>query len=366
MDPSAYADPGIVVVTADPELLDQALSIMAATGVEATVVSDPGLLRAGWSSAAMVLIGSDQGAAVAGLGLARRTEVYLLTEPETSADAFRWSVALGAAVVVLPEGASWLSRAVTDLAGRPSGSGRVIALVGGSGGVGVSTLAAGLAFTAARQVRRSLLVDADRLGGGLDLLIGAERVSGWRWSRLAGARGHLGDLAGQLPQLDGVEVLAMDRGGRSPDWEPGADELRAVLQSAAYSYPVSVVDLPRAVGPLLTEAASRADLLLVVVREDLRGLASGRQLLDELGPAHGQRGLVVRQSRARLMGAETLAEALGLPLLGTLVDERALVVAAERGDPPARSSRSPLSQLCRQVLADVIAADHDEPAEAWA
>ena len=262
MDPSAYADPGIVLVTADPDLLDQALSIMAAAGVEATVFSDPGLLRAAWSSAAMVLIGGDQGPAVAALQLARRTEVYLLTEVEASADAFRWSVALGAAVVVLPEGASWLSRAVTDLAGRPSGSGRVIALIGGSGGVGVSTLAAGLAFTAARQVRRSLLVDADRLGGGLDLLIGAERVSGWRWSRLAGARGQLGDLAGQLPQLDGVEVLAMDRGGGSSNWEPGADEVRAVLSSAAYGYPVTVVDLPRIVGPVLTETASRADLLL--------------------------------------------------------------------------------------------------------
>ena len=57
------------------------------------------------------------------------------------------------------------------------------------------------------------------------------------------------------------------------------------------------------------------------------------------------------------MSAETVAEALGLPLLGTLVDEQALTVAAERGDPPARSARSPLAQLCRQVLADVLTAD---------
>jgi secretion/DNA translocation related CpaE-like protein len=366
MDSSAYADPGIVVVTADPELLDQALSIMAAAGVEATVVSDPGLLRAGWSSAAMVLVGCDQAPSVAALQLARRAEVYLLAEEEANAAAFRWSVALGAAVVVLPEGASWLSRAVADLAGRPAGAGRVIAVVGGSGGVGVSTLAAGLAFTAARQVRRSLLIDADRLGGGLDLLIGAERVSGWRWSRLAGARGYLGDLAGQLPRLDGVEVLAMDRGGRSPDWDPGPDELRAVLQSAASSHPVSVVDLPRGVGPLLTEAAARADLLIVVVREDLRGLASGQQLVATLGPARRSRGVVVRQSRARLMDAETVADAVGLPLLGTFIDEQALALAAERGDPPARSSRSPLAKLSRQVLAEVLTPDQDEPAEVWA
>ena len=104
----------------------------------------------------------------------------------------------------------------------------------------------------------------------------------------------------------------------------------------------------------------------MVVREDLRGLACGRQLLEKIGPGTGQRGLVVRQSRARLISAETVAEALGLPLLGTLVDEQALAVAAERGDPPARSARSPLAQLCRQVLADVLTAVPDEPAEVWA
>jgi Flp pilus assembly CpaE family ATPase len=122
-----------------------------------------------------------------------------------------------------------------------------------------------------------------------------------------------------------------------------------------------VVDLPRAARPLLIEAAARADQLVVVVREDVRGLASGQQLLDELGPADAPRGVVVRQSRARLMSAETVAEALGLPLLGTLVDEQALAVAAERGDPPARSSRSPLAQLCRKILQDVLTAVPNEP-----
>ena len=93
-----------------------------------------------------------------------------------------------------------------------------------------------------------------------------------------------------------------------------------------------------------------------MVREDLRGLASGQQLLDEIGPAHGQRGVVVRQSRARLMSAETVAEALGLPLLGTLVDEQALSSPPNAATHPARSSRSPLAQLCREVLQDVLAA----------
>ena len=70
----------------------------------------------------------------------------------------------------------------------------------------------GLAFVAARSGQRTALVDLDPAGGGLDLLVGAERLDGWRWPRLASARGHLGDLGDQLPCVDGVEVLSMGRG----------------------------------------------------------------------------------------------------------------------------------------------------------
>ena len=51
MDPRLSGDPTIVVSTADPELLDHALSVVAAAGLEAEVTSDPGFLRARWSSA---------------------------------------------------------------------------------------------------------------------------------------------------------------------------------------------------------------------------------------------------------------------------------------------------------------------------
>jgi Mrp family chromosome partitioning ATPase len=99
-------------------------------------------------------------------------------------------------------------------AARPAASS---AFMGGSGGVGATTLAAGLAFVAART-QRTMLIDADPRSGGLDLLLGAERTPGWRWPRLATARGHLGDLTGQLPSIDGIDLLSMARGESPPGW----------------------------------------------------------------------------------------------------------------------------------------------------
>src|SRR5690349_916184 len=64
--------------------------------------------------------------------------------------------------------------------------GLVLGVVGGSGGVGASSFAAVLAATAGR----SLLVDLDVAGGGLDVVLGIEAEAGARWSglHLAGGR----------------------------------------------------------------------------------------------------------------------------------------------------------------------------------
>jgi hypothetical protein len=48
-----------------------------------------------------------------------------------------------------------------------------------------------------------------------------------------------------------------------------------------------------------------------------------------------------------------VAEALGLPLAGTLRPEPGLPVALERGEAPG-TGRGPLARLCQRLLADLI------------
>ena len=55
------------VVTGDLELLDQVLATAAAAAVEPTVVSDAAAVRPLWASAAVVVVGLDQAAQLAGL-----------------------------------------------------------------------------------------------------------------------------------------------------------------------------------------------------------------------------------------------------------------------------------------------------------
>ena len=351
MDPHQLGQTTVVVASADSEVLDHVLSATAVVGIEPLILSDPGLLREHWATASMLLLGVDQATRIVALGLPRRGDVYLLAGEQTSvAQAQQCAIRLGSAVLSLPTSAGWLSEAIADICGRGQGTGNLVCVVGGSGGVGASTLASGLAFVAARTSQGTMLIDADPRSGGLDLLMGAERTAGWRWPRLATARGHLGDLTGQLPTVEGVDLLSMARGDSTPSSELRAEQLKSVLQSAMRSHEITVVDLPRTLGAAAGEALRRATLVVLLVRDDVRGVAAGREVVRELAGGCDRLGLVVRRGRLRLLEPQLVATGVGLPLLGSFVDDPALALAAQRGEPPGRSARSGLARLCRQLL----------------
>ncbi len=344
---SAY--PPVAIVTADPDLLEDILSVTAAVGVEPEVYPDPSSLRRRWSEAATVLVGVDLAEPVAALRLPRRRDIVVVGRESDHEVLHRWSLHLGAAVVVFPTGAAWLSGVLAGSGGRGRGSGTILGVLGGSGGVGASTVAAALGVVAARERRSVLWVEADPYGGGLDLLLGAERLPGWRWPRLAGARGHLGDLRGQLPNVEGADLLAMARGVGVGERDVGPEELEAVLLSAEHSHDLVIVDLPRCTGPAPQVALGLAGLVVVVVRADVRGAAAARELLRDLDVGCPV-GLVVRLDRSRSLDPVTVANGLELPLWAVCPDDRTIPVSAERGDPPGRSGRSPMAVACREVL----------------
>ena len=348
MDANAYA----AVLTADEELLDRLLATLAAVGLEPRVVSDPGALRSVWREATAVAVGGDRAEQLVALGLPRRSDVFVVGADHDSDDLCRWSVPLGAAVAPLPSADAWFATALSDAAGLRTGAGRLLAVVGSTGGVGSSTCAAAVAVTAAADGRRTVLVDGDALGGGLDLLVGAEHVDGWRWPHLSGARGHLGDLTGQLPYVDGVDLLAAARrGGLGGAEEIGPEQMAAVLRSTTRSHDLTVVDVPRWLSAVGLETTRRADLTVVVVRADLRGLAAARELVAWLPESTAQ--VLLRGHRSAAVGPALVEESLGLPVLATVPDERTVRLGAERGEPPGRSSRSSLTRACQQILAQL-------------
>lgn len=331
----------VLLLAEEVEVRDAVSAAAAALEVRLRTVTLADV-AAHWRRASVVFVGQRSAAGLADLGLGRRPGVYLVgSDPE---ELGRWSMPVGAGVVPLPEGRAWLT---SLLAQGGAGSAPVVTVVGGSGGLGASTLAAALACRAARRGVNVVLIDLDGLGGGLDLLLGAEAAAGWRWPRLAAAAGFVGDLTAHLPSVDGVSLLSMPRGeGVDVAREP----LTAVVGSLQRSHDLVIIDPGRALGVALRDSVQLATSLLFIVGTALRSLAASQELADRLDLADA--GLVVRRLPGGSLPTAAVRDGLSLRLAAVLDDDSSLRAAAEFGDAPLGRRR--FAKTCDALLAEIL------------
>jgi len=341
----------VLLVTADASVREDVERLAAAVGLTVEAVPEPGAAGRRWVETPLVLLGRD----TAGLGVpVRRTGVVLVGSVPDEA-VWRLAVQCGAeAVAVLPADEAWLLERLAceaDGAGTP---GRVLGVLGGRGGAGASTLAAGAAVAAARSGADVLLVDADPAGGGLDLLLGMESRPGLGWPdlrRVSGVlRGSL--LRDGLPQDDRLRLLGW---GSEPAEALPVAALEAVLDAGRRSHDLVVVDLPRSADPATVAALWRLDLLLLVVPAEVRAAATAATTVARVGPDVGASQLVVRGPAPTGLTVEAVAEAVGLPVAAVWPDEPGLAVDADRGVPPGTRPGSALGSVVRPVVAGLLA-----------
>ncbi|MFC7308400.1 septum site-determining protein Ssd [Streptomyces monticola] len=331
---------GPLIVTEDAQLLDDLLRLCAAAGARPEVHHGVPERRGGWEAAPMILVGDDAAARVR--GATRRRGVCLVGHDQDDPGVWQRAVEIGADHVLrLPDAEQWLVNRIADVAegvGRPA---LTVGVIGGRGGAGASTLACALAVTSAKAGQRTMLIDADPLGGGLDVLLGGETTKGLRWPAFAESRGRVAGsaLEESLPRLHSLRVLSWDRGDAVV---VPPDAMRAVLAAARRRGGVVVVDLPRRVDEAVAEALAQMDLGLLVVPGELRAVAAAGRVAAAAGMVLRDLRAVVRAPfTAGLDGAE-IARLLDLPLAGELPQESGLSGGDE---PPGSDARSALGRF---------------------
>jgi secretion/DNA translocation related CpaE-like protein len=338
-----------LIVTRDELLLDNLLRLAAAAGVVPEVVPDVSAALRAWAAAPLVLVGIDLAAGLAAAKPARRTGVHVLAVGAVPDDAFRIALDLGAEDAAdVGRAESWVVELLGDL-DEPSEPGRVIGVVGGSGGAGATTFACAVAQVGGRS-GPAVVLDLDHLGPGVDAVLGIDAAVGVRWEGLVQTVGRVSarSLREALPKRQRVGVLTF---GAAPTNPPPVFAVRQALDAARRGHDVVVADLPRRVDALVDEVAPRCDVLALVVRPTVVGVASAQRVCARLPP--GSLGLVVRGSG---IPAGDVARILGRPLLAAMPDQRGVGEAVDLGAGPVRSQRGPLARAARSVLYDVPAA----------
>ncbi|MCW4352721.1 hypothetical protein ONR57_05350 [Hoyosella sp. YIM 151337] len=352
-------DPAIVWLK-DPDCLAEVHRIAAAAacpvedvfGAEGGAPGQiPPLLRRRWGSAPCVLLDPETASACSTAELPKRSGIVIVqsADAEEAPENWRELVKLGVSEVCqLPGCERKLVDALSRSGEAATRSGRVIAVTGARGGAGVSTFAAALALTSAS---RTLLVDTDDDGPGLDLTLGAEQSEGLRWPDLRGLTGRVSAEAlwSALPSVDSVSVLSHAR-MTSPGLEREgvtASALRAVADAAKADGALCVVDLPRLRSEAGDACRDIADLIVMVTPAEIRACAAARSRGALLRDCPS--GLVVRGPSPGGLSAHDVARATGLELLASLRAESALAARLERGG-LRLSKRSPIQQAAQKVL----------------
>lgn len=266
----------------------------------------------------------------------------------------------------LPLGSAWLCDWATRLEsdaptsppathpehpGRaPARQGKVVGVLGGSGGCGSSTTALAIALAASARLE-VLLVDADPLGAGLGPALGIDPADDG-WTRIDSQAESIddGSLVRGLPRDDRLWMLT----GPAPD-SPTPQALPAVLSAARRGFDLTVVDLPR--GPAGLARALEMDEKVLVVAATLPGVLAAQRLLRcgaEPAPtlsaeSTGSWQLVVRGS-GRLPHS-ALERHLGNPVRAHLPDVRLVAERWQSGELLQGRSRRKLTSWGRQIMA---------------
>ncbi|MFC0627652.1 septum site-determining protein Ssd [Kribbella deserti] len=346
---NSNSGPCVLLATADELLLDDLLRLAAAAGVTPQVEPDLTAVRRRWPTAALVIVGQDLADDLARVQPLRRPGVVLVGADPSDQDAFRLAVGVGAEqVYFLPADEAMLGDKLADSVEGGSRSALTLACVGGCGGAGATVLAAALAVTGARRGLRTMLIDGDPLGGGIDLVLGQEQGAGLRWPELVGTAGRVSAeaLRAALPVVGNLAVLSWDR---ADVVAMPPEAMRSVLSAAQRSSDLVVVDLPRRCDEASEEALVRATSTLLVVPRDVRACAAAARVAGRLRSFASDLRLVAREPCLSGLSALDLAKHLSVRLAAQLRFDKSLAVQIDRGRFPVEP-RTPLGRAASELL----------------
>lgn len=331
--------------------------VAAAAAVRLVTMTLPA--RKNWVTAAAIITDEAGARRCAESALPRRDRLIVVSGNDPSASTWAAALAAGAHdVCVLPDRESDLLAHLADAADTRASArpGRLIAVIPGRGGAGASVFAAALAQSAADSGKTdALLVDLDPFGGGMDLLMGAERTVGLRWpdihidgERFDGGRINWSALRAALPRAHDVYLLSSSR----THHELEAGLVAAVIDSGRRSGVMMVCDVPRQLTAAAMCILETAELAVIVTTCDVRAIAATVSLAGVIRSVNPNVGLVVRGPAPGGLRAKDAADAVAAPLLASMrpepslaahVDQHGLLMAGRR-------RRSPLATSAGKVL----------------
>lgn len=254
------------------------------------------------------------------------------------------------AVVVLPDAAEWLAEMLAR-SEHETGAielGRVLGVVGATGGVGASTLACWLAQEFSETGAPTAVVDADPGAAGLDLVLGTESEDGLRWPELHQFSGAVAadQLWAAMPSAGSLRYLSWDRQGTHASSVPVGTVIHALRSAATYL----VVDLN---ADRLEEQAQWCSTVLVLTPRTVRGVLAATLAVQRCGEIPVM--TVLTGLNVADVDAAIVESATGVGCAGSLTFDPRLPQELDNGAVLQRGKRAKHAKAVRAIAQQVEA-----------
>lgn len=212
---------------------------------------------------------------------------------------------------------------------------QVISLTSGKGGVGKSTLCAGLGLGFAFCGRSSLLIELDVGLRGIDLMLGIAEQIVFDLGDLIAGRCTLDQAVIQSPLNPKLSAVVAPISLEAP-LRP--EDIRMLTESLRSHFDHIILDMPAGLGTSAQVTAAAADLALVVVTPDQICIRDGCRMVQELQRRDfTNHRLLINRAEARLIRRGTVKDldevidGVGAQLIGVLPEDPAIQLSLAQG-----------------------------------
>ena len=235
--------------------------------------------------------------------------------------------------------------------------GELIAVLSGKGGTGKTSVCAGLATALADTGATVLCIDCDIGLRNLDISLGLSQLSALSFTDVCQGDYTL-EQATRHPRFENLYFLTAPM--HCPAEQVDQAAFAAMLRTAREKFQYIFLDAPAGVDAGFRLAAQFADRVLLVTGADpaaVRDAARAGELLELMGKQDIR--LIVNRVNKKMVSALSLTvddvmDSAGLPLMGVVLEDPNVTLAAAFGKPLLQyARRSPAAKAFRKIASRI-------------
>jgi septum site-determining protein MinD len=226
--------------------------------------------------------------------------------------------------------------------------GRVITVTSGKGGVGKTTLTANVGVALAMQGQRVVVIDADVGLRNLDVMLGLENRIVYDLVDVIEDQCRLRQALVRDKRLSELFLLPAAQTRDKSAVQP--DDMVRICEDLREQHDFILIDSPAGIEQGFRYAIAPADEVIIVTNPEVAAVRDADRVIglieaEEKGPAR----LVINRldpnmvRRGEMLSIADVVELLAIDLVGIVPEDKAIVIATNRGQPLAFSSDSSMA-----------------------